>query len=175
MNKKILDVFISLVVVVMLAVPIIAVSATKPMQIAGKWEPTSSVPIPPPKSAGANFFTCLSVAGEFFEGPIIGDFSHIIEVTMHFGEPEQLPPATFNWKIERTFEGTVEVNGDTYEGTLLIRQNAKGTMPGGPGTLKGTWVIISGTGELANLHGQGKWTNLAGGQFSYEGQIHFDP
>ena len=175
MKNKILGVFVSLLTVAMLAVPIAAVSATKPIQIAGKWRPTNTVPISPPKYAGANVFTYFSVEGEYFEGPIIGDFVHTIEIIMHFGEPEQMLPATFNWKIERTFEGTVEVNEVTYEGTLLIRLNAKGTIPGGPGVLKGTWVIISGTDELANLHGQGKWTNLVGAEFYYEGQIHFDP
>jgi len=174
-KKKVLVIAVVLLAVAISALPLSVVSATKPMQIAGKWRPTDSTLIPPPKSAGANRFMCLLVEGEYFEGSLIGDFVHTIEMVTHFGEPEQLPPGKFNWKIERTFEGTLEVNEDTYEGTLLIRLNAKGPMPGGPGALKGTWVIVSGTGELANLHGQGKWTNLGGPEYGYEGQIHFDP
>jgi len=153
MNKKIIGVLGSLLVVVMLALPMSAAYATKPTQVSGKWRPTGSEPIADPKNAGANVFTYLSVTGEYFEGPIIGVFVHTFYQVIHFGEPEQLPPATFNWRIERTFTGTV--NGE--EGTLLIRLNAKGAIPGAPGVLKGTW------------------TNLAGAQFSYEGKIHFDP
>jgi hypothetical protein len=41
----------------------------------------------------------------------------------------------------------------------------------------GTWVIIGGTGDLANLRGQGKYTPSATSTYIniYEGQIHFDP
>ena len=81
-------------------------------------------------------------------------------------------PAEFNHKICRTFTGTVL----GYAGTLVMRLESRGTLPATtPYTTMGTWVIISGTGELANLHGQGTWWNLGLGQFEYEGQIHFDP
>lgn len=54
-------------------------------------------------------------------------------------------------------------------GTLLWMLN--GITPEG-----GTWVIISGTGDLANLHGQGTWSPSANPNvMNYEGQVHFDP
>ena len=39
----------------------------------------------------------------------------------------------------------------------------------------GLWRIIEGTGELANLHGQGSGEYIEGVQYSYTGQLHFDP
>ena len=45
----------------------------------------------------------------------------------------------------------------------------------------GTWVILSGTGELANLRGQGTWWGPGApdvgieGSVEYSGKIHFDP
>jgi len=38
----------------------------------------------------------------------------------------------------------------------------------------GHWAIIGGTGELANLHGQGT-LSLAAMPYSYTGQVHFAP
>ena len=54
-------------------------------------------------------------------------------------------------------------------GTLIFMINGK-TGEGG------TWVIIGGTGDLANLRGQGTYAS-SGNPYvmSYEGQIHFEP
>jgi hypothetical protein len=43
-------------------------------------------------------------------------------------------------------------------------------------TSMGGWRIISGTGDFANCHGQGKvWGIVPPVLWGYEGQIHFDP
>ena len=171
MNKKIIGVFASFLVLAMIALPMSTVSGNKPTTITGTWRAAGGTQISPTKIAGANKFTYFQVTGEYLTGPLEGDFIHNITTTTHYGEPEQLPPAKFSWKMERIFTGSVNDN----QGTLLIHLRAKGIRGGAPGTLKGTWVIISGTDDLANLHGRGTFTNLGGGQFSYEGQIHFEP
>ncbi len=63
------------------------------------------------------------------------------------------------------FEGTV--NGK--EGTLVMK--FVGTKAGPE--WYGQWEIISGTGKLANLHGQGNWWGPPT-DMDYSGQIHFD-
>ncbi len=41
---------------------------------------------------------------------------------------------------------------------------------------EGTWVILGGTGELANLHGQGTTFDPPGPSLTtWTGQVHFDP
>jgi hypothetical protein len=181
MNRKLVVMIVTLMAVAMLALQISTVSAKKPATVSGKWYPIpGGGPIADPKVAGANAFSFLSVPGEYFEGSLKGSFVHTIITVQHYGEPERLPPSTFNWRIERNFTGTVDMGTGEKEGTLLIRLNAKGITPGTPGALKGTWVIVCGTRELENLHGQGTWTNslpITGHPlvFSYEGQVHFDP
>jgi uncharacterized membrane protein len=173
-NKKVLGIAVVLMAVAMLALPVSIVSAAKPEQISGGWMVTDFSPIPPTKNAGANRFTLADVEGVYTSGPIVGTFEHELVTILHFGNPEQtLPSKFFNWKMVRTFEGTV--NGKA--GTLIIHLTATGVMGAPAGTLKGKWVIISGTGELANLQGQGTFTNVGGGSgaFAYEGQIHFNP
>jgi hypothetical protein len=68
-----------------------------------------------------------------------------------------------------TFTGTVAGR----EGTLKIL--FRGKSPGAIDDWTGTWRIISGTGELANLHGKGDFWNNALADIHYEGRIHFDP
>ncbi|MFN2292181.1 MAG: DUF3224 domain-containing protein [Anaerolineae bacterium] len=68
-----------------------------------------------------------------------------------------------------TFDGFV----DGKEGTLEIL--FVGFSPGALDDWNGTWRILSGTGELANLHGQGVFWATGMGACHYEGQIHFAP
>lgn len=57
------------------------------------------------------------------------------------------------------------IDGQAYVGELIIG----GTLP--------AWRIIAGTGELANIHGQGrKWIDESNPLLiHYEGLVHFDP
>ena len=75
------------------------------------------------------------------------------------------------------YSGVIEFTGsvDGHVGTLTIKTNGKqdpGTVEPGPGLWSGHWVIVGGTGDLANLHGQG---TLTGPSLSldYEGRYHF--
>jgi len=65
---------------------------------------------------------------------------------------------------------------DGKSGTLVIRWAAHTTAE--TGLWSGQWVILSGTGDLANLRGQGTfWGPEEAGGFTYpySGWIHFDP
>lgn len=43
------------------------------------------------------------------------------------------------------------------------------------GAIQGRWVILSGTGELANMRAHGTFEGVAGVTGTYLGQLHFDP
>lgn len=64
------------------------------------------------------------------------------------------------------FNGTV----DGKSGTLTIRLVGKATIPGIE--WKGQWTITGGTGDLANLRGQGSWWGT-GLDVEYSGNIQF--
>lgn len=74
----------------------------------------------------------------------------------------------FFYKGTVSFTGTVEGRAGTLE-ILFVGKS--------PGTLvdwTGTWRIIGGGGELANLHGNGTFWNTAPLNIGYMGRIHFD-
>ena len=154
------------------------VYAAKAQQVSGTWGPTPGGGIiGPEKTAGGNHFDVFTNFGVYKSGPIEGTFEQTVEVAYHTGLPDfdpdvtPWPPANFTWKIERIIDATV----DGKSGTLVMHLNAKGSTPPAPGTLQGTWVIISGTDELSGLRGQGTWWNIGGQTLGYEGKIHFSP
>jgi hypothetical protein len=72
-----------------------------------------------------------------------------------------------------------EVTVDGREGTLTM--SVGGGQPDEDSDWEGRWVILSGTGELATLRGQGIWWGPGApdvgvwGDIYYSGQIHFEP
>ena len=80
-----------------------------------------------------------------------------------------LNPSGLIVQLYFTFTGTV--NG--IPSTCIIKFQGKGEGVGMP--ITGTWVILSGTDGLANLHGELKVEGTAGVELNYAGQIHFDP
>ena len=159
------------------------VNATTPVAISGTFVGTSFPVNGPIRYAGANVFMSASNEGLYVSGPIIGAFEQTTQLIWHFGNPQtvkDLPSNTMLWKniesfavwhIERTFTGTV----DNKEGTLTMLLEAKFTYPTVTyPSLEGTWIIISETGDLANLRGEGTWWNSPGQILEYEGQIHFN-
>ena len=82
-----------------------------------------------------------------------------------------------NWSFKAivSFEGYVD---DKY-GTL--KMSVVGTRPDGLADWQGKSVILSGTGELANLRGQGTWWGPGApapevwGDIYYAGNYHFEP
>jgi hypothetical protein len=79
----------------------------------------------------------------------------------------------WNVWLRSTFTGTVL--GDK-EGTMVLQ--LVGKKPAGEDWY-GQWVIISGTGDLANARGRGTWGGpgfgAEGPDITYSGQIHFEP
>ena len=68
---------------------------------------------------------------------------------------------------------TVTVTEGDRIGTFTERVVATGDVI--TGTVQGTTVILSGTGDLANMHGQGTITGVSNVAGTYSGVIHFDP
>jgi hypothetical protein len=72
-----------------------------------------------------------------------------------------------------------EVTVDGKSGTLEM--SVVGDRPDGLSDWEGKWVILSGTGELASLRGQGTWWGPGApgegeqGDIYYAGRIHFEP
>jgi len=164
--------------------------ATPPTQISGRWVGiTGSAIFSNMKIAGGNVFVDIYNEGTYSSGDILGSFEQTFTAVVHYGDPEIAknietipiplrPDSDFNWiKMERVFTGTVL----GVPGGLTIRLEAKGYGNALRGSayydLEGTWVIISGTEGLANLHGQGTWWHSRTGYIGleYEGQVHFDP
>ena len=134
-------------------------------------------PTEEPKLADSNLFLYAGESEEWI-GDFVGDGEAVFTVVIHkpvFDEEGNIIDSSFwNVWLRSTFTGTV----DGKFGTLLIQLVGKkpGAFPDQWWT--GQWVIISGTGELANLQGQGNWWGpgfgAAGPDIWYEGRIHFD-
>lgn len=104
----------------------------------------------------------------------LGDFAGTSQAVFRV---EIFSEGFWNVWLRSTFTGTVQGKS----GTLVIQLVGKRT--GEPFWWYGQWVILSGTGELANLRGQGTWwgpgyegLEIPGERpdIYYSGNIHFD-
>jgi hypothetical protein len=79
------------------------------------------------------------------------------------------------WNVHLRSEFTGTVLGDK-EGTMIIQ--LVGKKPANEDWY-GQWVIISGTGDLANARGEGTWGGpgfgAEGPDIWYSGEVHFEP
>ena len=91
-------------------------------------------------------------------GTFVGESDDVFKGVIHSS-------GFLTYQIHIYFEGMVE----SKSGTLVILVNGAETADGS--SVWGQWVILSGTGDLANLHGQGKYSGI-GGDLLYSGQIH---
>ena len=142
------------------------VYATKPITVNGTY-----FPIGPPvygvlRVAGEsdNAFMDVSIPLKWvggIKGTCINEMRWII---LHHDTPKEMTliPGVMTFT-------NAEVDGK--KGTLTIRYFNVETAE----EFGGVWRIISGTGELANLHGEGTISVLSFPVFAYTGQIHFDP
>ncbi len=175
--------FLMVAVVLLLVLTIAPANAVTPIPVAGAFVGTSYPVYGDIRYSGANVFTSTYVTGVYISGPMDGAYEQSTNIIWHFGNPQtvnNLPanpmswmgiPSFAVWNIERTFTGTVYGK----LGTLTMHLEAKFTYPTVTyPSLEGSWIIISGTGELADLHGQGTWWNSPGQVLQYEGQMHFD-
>jgi len=162
MSRKVLVTAVILMAVALLTTIGMA-RATPPTQISGKvWILGATVYEVRQAGESDNRLINLSLRGKF-TGDIMGNYTSESRWVVHdVGTPD----AWTNFRgVSTTSPATVM--GKT--GTLLWL--LKGVSEKG-----GTWVIIGGTGDLANLHGQGTYSPTANPNVvNYEGQVHFDP
>jgi hypothetical protein len=178
---------------VLLTIPsLTSVSATKSITISGEWKP-DTIHFYNEKYVGANVITDCDVDGRLTGGPITGTFTQTQHIIFHYGDPglvatcqglgiariaEWPKPTTFEFtQFVRTVAGTLMEESGTFEMLLVCSGHGMPVMQGFGYDLLGTWRIVHGSGDLANLHGQGTWWHTPTGYtfFDYEGQVHFDP
>jgi len=142
-----------------LLIPI--VHATPPQTAEGEWK-YSLLPGYPvtTKVAGGNTFRYGEEEGTW-TGTFDGTSEDYFEVIMH-------PSGFVTCQGQINFDGTV--NGKS--GTMVILFVGKKNLE--TGLWSGKWVILSGTGDLANLRGKGTWEGPSF-DLDYSGQIHFEP
>jgi hypothetical protein len=112
------------------------------------------------KTVGGNTILVVKFA-DTYTGSFAGSASGIALVVLHTG--------SLNVHHIDTFTGTV----DGKSGTMVISFEGQGEGVGLP--LKGNWVILSGTGDLATVHGEGTFEGIAGVTITLTGNIHFHP
>jgi hypothetical protein len=161
-----------LMIAVILGTSVSLAMATPSMNVSGKFKAT---PIPGTsiiRDAGTNLFIYREANG-YWTGGISGTTHGHQNIISHGWNGLPPPASTIEWSnvnIE-SFMASALVDGKT--GSLTLHFVGKGYADG---TNVGTWKIMSGTGDLANLHGQGSWWKApADLESSYEGQVHFDP
>jgi hypothetical protein len=188
-RKKLFGLFTTLLLTCTFAATLPLSRATPGTIISGRWVGIASTLVASNhRTAGANLLADVYNEGTYITGDILGSFEQTFSLVMHYESPEVVanlnpnpalnPEAAFNWNnMDRTFTGTVL--GVSGEFTMRLQAKGYGNTLKGPAywDLQGTWVIISGTGGLANLHGQGTWWHSRTGftGLEYEGKVHFDP
>jgi len=124
-----------------------------------------------PKEAGCNTFLPTYDEADW-TGTFEGEATDYGTVVIHCN-------GKVSYKGTSSFVGEVHGESGTRSGTLEM--SSVGKCCDENGHWKGQWVILSGTGELATLRGEGTWFGPgAGGLYNYgevgyEGNIHFEP
>ena len=161
-------VMIMLLLVVCLAVPT-AVFAEPPTKVEGDFTYT---PTGCNEERWANDNQFLSDCHDvgIWKGDFVGDSTEVYEV-IFFGSEGDFEFDHAFYKGIVTFDGTVE--GKTGKVTFMMQGISP--KPGDVAYWTGTWRIMGGTGELANIHGNGVIYSNGLLDVHYEGQIHFSP
>ena len=175
------ELVVLLVVIMVLSVfPVVAL-ATPPDNVQGRWCYGFLVE-GEHKIVGQNEFYDLDSSDAWLVDEGFLGFSGLSE---SYGWVKTQPSTGHTILQTETFLDPVTVAGKT--GTLEMR--VSGWIPTGGGfpDYEGVWVITNGTGELADLHGQGSWQNVELyhpdcleldegyiASVTYEGSIHFE-
>jgi hypothetical protein len=155
MRKKKFGVFVSLLVVAILAMPMSNVFAIPPTPVTAIHFYVTDYPaeqIDRELGESGNIYRTIVDLPVAFSGPILGVGDYDAHVLVK-------PDGTINAHgvVTLTF---AMVDGKT--GTLIIKMETY------------NWRIISGTGNLENLHGKGTVTWVNPIHYILDGQIHFD-
>lgn len=163
MKKKIA--FALTLVIALLVSPFISTAYAKPQVVSGIIVVTETG-IPDFRQSGQSDNTVLKFDfTEAWSGDINGVGSGVTTWISH-----GIPLVTPGWAINtyEKLEFSAEIQGKT--GTFVMQIVLFSDETGGTGQ----WTIQSGTGDLANLHGQGT-ISLSTIPYSYTGQVHFNP
>ena len=162
----------SLVLVALLFALSTTALAGPPTTAEGLWQYIPN-PLAPEdvRVVGGNTFIDSTEVGRW-TGTFEGDSTEAGTVVIH-------SQGFLSFKAIVSFVGKVDGKSGTMEMSVV------GSMPDElPGSIwEGKWVILSGTGDLNNLHGQGTWWGPGWdpakpeewGNINYLGNIHFEP
>lgn len=170
MKKTTVAVVIGLLMMFASAPFILVVGATKPETVSGIYHPIGPPTESNHRSAGksGNEFADVSIPVQW-EGSIAG--VGVNEMSWIFHDEGVADAVTIIHGVT-TLAG-IKIWGATKMGTLTIE--IKNTVVGSV-SQGGQWRILGGTGELADLHGEGKLAGTSSQYIlAYSGQIHFDP
>lgn len=159
-RRKLLSAMLVTCTLALLALPSLPVFATSAVNATGTITVVSFTPTGA-KTAGR--YTILT--GTFihsYAGNFVGTDVAPVTIIVH-------PSGAFDFYLLSMFTGAV--NGKSGTMTILFVGKAEGFGM----AAKGLWIILSGTGDLANLHGQGRFEGIAGAGGTYTGRIHFGP
>ena len=160
--RKMLSAALLMCIVALLTLLIPAGYATKPQDVEGTVDYTFEIIEELTRVADGNTFI-YAIEWEDWAGDFEGTGEAVFRVGMFSSA------GFWNVWLRTTFTGTV--NGES--GTLVIQ--LVGKKPEGEDWY-GQWVILSGTGELADLRGRGTWGGpgfgAVGPDLWYEGKIH---
>jgi len=164
-TKALSAIFVALAAALLLLMSISVAYATKPIPVSGKIIIMGfSVSSADMAGQSDNAIVYLSLNG-MFTGSIAGSYTSESRWVYHnYQQSDQW----ISVHAVDTISATITIDSVQYTGTLFFMLNGKGAEGG-------NWVIIGGTGDLANLHGQGTYTPVSGNVQNYEGQIQFDP
>jgi len=165
MRKTLLTSLIVCMVALLSMLLMPAVHGTPPAPASGEWTYTPN--IINEKWADGNLFR-YGIEDSVWHGTFEGESDDVFTVVIH--------SSGFRY-VEGLIYFTGTVPGLTGEsGTLVIHFVGKGTPPSvtpPPVIWSGHWVILRGTGGLANLRGQGTWWGPPM-NVDYSGKIHFE-
>jgi hypothetical protein len=120
------------------------------------------------REAGNSLFISATEVSTF-TGTFVGTSADEFVVVCH----QKGPDSVMNF-VKGTVEFTGEVAGRAGDLTMKFRGKQDSTTCNPSGAIwYGTWVILGGTGELADLHGNGEWSGPSF-DLDYTGHIHFD-
>lgn len=154
-------------VIALLATPYVGlVIAESYTSVSGTIEFTSVTPAGPPKVAGKsdNRIRIFNII-EDWSGDIEGTGIAKARWIIHNAPLMDNPDAWVNAYAIITFSDVVVLGRSGSLTIKLVLSEAEGA---------GHWTIMEGTGELANIHGQG-FGSIATEPFTYTGMVHFDP
>jgi len=167
MKKRSTMFLITVLIAALLAVFSVPVSAGPPENTEGLWQYIPS--IENVRVADGNTFLDTTETGQW-TGTFSGTSTEIGKVVQHSSGLV-------------SFKGAVSFVGNVGDKSGTLEMLAVGSKPDRGADWEGTWVIISGTGDLSTLRGQGTWRGpgwspanpTEWGNIYYSGEIHFEP